>query len=86
MLITLHMFSLSVVRTPNTQLKLLPFKWCTVLRQTVTGNFNLTPTVCSIRMIAYEMIAEYVLSHPMGHACMKESTSKSFQLGEIKLM
>ena len=46
MLITLHMFSLSVVCTLNTQLKLLPFKRCTVLRQTVNGNFNLTPTVC----------------------------------------
>ena len=45
MLITLHMFSLSVVCTLNTQLKLLPFKRCTVLRQTVNGNFNLTPTV-----------------------------------------
>ena len=45
MLITLHMFSLSVVCTLNTQLKLLPFKRYTVLRQTVNGNFNLTPTV-----------------------------------------
>ena len=41
MLITLHMFSLSVACTLNTQLKL----WCTVLRQPVNGNFNLTPTV-----------------------------------------
>ena len=39
------MFSLSVVCTLNTQLKLLLFKRCTVLRQTVNGNFNLTPTV-----------------------------------------
>ena len=45
MLITLHMFSLSVVCTLNTQLKLLPFKRYTVLRQPVNGNFNLTPTV-----------------------------------------
>ena len=48
MLITLHMFSLSVVCTLNTQLKLLPFKRYTVLRQTVNGNFNLTPTVQSL--------------------------------------
>ena len=41
----LHMFSLSVVCTLNIQLKLLPFKRYTVLRQTVNGNFNLTPTV-----------------------------------------
>ena len=44
MLITLH-----VVCTLNTQLKLLPFKRYTVLRQVlrqpVNGNFNLTPTV-----------------------------------------
>ena len=39
------MFSLSVVCTLNTQLKLLPFKRYTVLRQPVNGNFNLTPTV-----------------------------------------
>ena len=45
MLITLHMFSLSVVCTLNTQLKLLPFKWYTVLRRMVNGNFILTPTV-----------------------------------------
>ena len=45
MLIRLHMFSLSVVCTLNTQLKLLRFKWCMVLRQAVNGNFNLTPTV-----------------------------------------
>ena len=45
MLITLHMFSLSVVCTLNTQLKLLPFKRYTVLRRTVNGNFVLTPTV-----------------------------------------
>ena len=45
MLITLHMFSLSVVCTLNTQLKLLPFKRYTVLRRTVNGNFILTPTV-----------------------------------------
>ena len=45
MLITLHMFSLSVVCTLNTQLKLLPFKRCMVPRQMVNGNFNLTPTV-----------------------------------------
>ena len=45
MLITLHMFSLSVVCTLNTQLKLLPFKQYTVLRRMVNGNFNLTPTV-----------------------------------------
>ena len=45
MLIALHMFSLSVVCTLNTQLKLLPFKRYTVLRQPVNGNFNLTPTV-----------------------------------------
>ena len=45
MLITLHMFSLSVVCTLNTQLKLILFKRCKVLRQTVNGNFNLTPTV-----------------------------------------
>ena len=45
MLITLHMFSLSVVCTLNTQLKILPFKRYTVLRQTVNGNFNLTSTV-----------------------------------------
>ena len=47
MLITLHMFSLSVVCTLNTQLKLLPFKRYTVLRRTVNGNFILTPTVNS---------------------------------------
>ena len=45
MLITLHMFSLSVVCTLNTQLKLLPFKRYTVLRRMVNGNFILTPTV-----------------------------------------
>ena len=45
MLITLHMFSLSVVCTLNTQLKLLPFKRYTVLSRTVNGNFILTPTV-----------------------------------------
>ena len=45
MLITLHMFSLSVVCTLNTQLKLLPFKRYTVLRRTVNGNFIVTPTV-----------------------------------------
>ena len=45
MLITLHMFSLSVVCTLNTQLKLLPFKRYTVLRRMVNGNFVLTPTV-----------------------------------------
>ena len=45
MLITLHMFSLSVVCTLNTQLKLLPFKRYTVLRRTVNGNFILSPTV-----------------------------------------
>ena len=45
MLITLHMFSLSVMCTLNTQLKLLPFKRYTVLRRTVNGNFILTPTV-----------------------------------------
>ena len=50
MLIALHMFSLSVVCILNTQLKLLPFKRYTVLRQPVlrqpvNGNFNLTPTV-----------------------------------------
>ena len=45
MLITLHMFSLSVVCTLNTQLKLLPVKRYTVLRRTVNGNFILTPTV-----------------------------------------
>ena len=45
MLITLHMFSLSVVCTLNTQLKLLLFKRYTVLRRTVNGNFILTPTV-----------------------------------------
>ena len=39
------MFSLSVVCTLNTQLKLLPFKQCMVLRQKANGNFNLTPTV-----------------------------------------
>ena len=48
MLITLHMFSLSVVCTLNTQLKLLPFKRYTVLRRTVNGNFVLTPTVSSV--------------------------------------
>ena len=48
MLITLHIFSLSVVCTLNTQLKLLPFKRYTVLRQMVKGNFNLTPTVVTI--------------------------------------
>ena len=45
MLITLHMFSLSVVCTLNTQLKLLPFKRYMVLRRMVNGNFVLTPTV-----------------------------------------
>ena len=50
MLITLHMFSLSVVCTLNTQLKLLPFKRYTVLRPTVNGNFNLTPTVRTVYM------------------------------------
>ena len=45
MLITLHMFSLSVVCTLNTQLKLLPFNRYMVLRRTVNGNFILTPTV-----------------------------------------
>ena len=45
MLIKLHMFSLSVVCTLNTQLKLLPFKRYTVLRRTINGNFILTPTV-----------------------------------------
>ena len=45
MLITLHMFSLSVVCTLNTQLKILPFKRYKVLRRTVNGNFILTPTV-----------------------------------------
>ena len=39
------MFSLSVVCTLNTQLKLLPFKRYTVLRRTVNGNFILSPTV-----------------------------------------
>ena len=37
MLITLHMFSLSVVCTLNTQLKLLPFKRCTVLSYKTDG-------------------------------------------------
>ena len=52
MLITLHMFSLSVVCTLNTQLKLLPFNRYTVLRRTVNGNFILTPTVCIIIILA----------------------------------
>ena len=43
------MFSLSVVCTLNTQLKVLP---CTVLRQTINGNFNLTPTVNKLVMEA----------------------------------
>ena len=60
MLVTLHMFSLSVVCTLNTQLKLLPFKRYTVLRRTVNGNFNLTPTVSlmhphrSVRSVSYQ--------------------------------
>ena len=48
MLITPHMFSLSVVCTLNTQLKLLPFKRYTVLSRTVNGNFILTPTVTGL--------------------------------------
>ena len=72
MLITLHMFTLSVVCTLNTQLKLLLFKRCTVLRQTVNGNFNLTPTVCIItpyttwvrgqgrmRVVNYDVVCNY---------------------------
>ena len=39
------MFSLSVVCTLNTQLKLLRFKRYTVLGRMVNGNFVLTPTV-----------------------------------------
>ena len=61
MLITLHMFSLSVVCTLNTQLKLLPFKRYTVLRRTVNGNFILTPTVVSI-VVDFHSLATRVLS------------------------
>ena len=54
MLITLHMFSLSVVCTLNTQLKLLPFKRYTVLRRMVNGNFVLTPTVIITPVVTLE--------------------------------
>ena len=47
------MFSLSVVCTLNTQLKLLLFKRYTVLGRMVNGNFVLTPTVaCSTTKMA----------------------------------
>ena len=48
MLITLHMFSLSVVCTLNT-----PTETIAVLRRMVNGNFILTPTVFMYIYIMY---------------------------------
>ena len=60
------MFSLSVVCTLNTRLKLLPFKRYTVLRLTVNGNFILTPTVVH---------ASYAYSYIYAHNCYLEYLS-----------
>ena len=73
MLITLHMFSLSVVCTLNTQLKLLPFKRYTVLRRMVNGNFVLTPTVCmlpeEVVHVSLSVIATSHVQHTSSSCC-----------------